>query len=108
MKYIIIKQLNGTGFRGMAIYPFIIMKNSKLKDNKIFINHESIHIRQQLELLFILFFILYFLEYIIRLIQYKSFRLAYLNISFEREAYRNQAKHSYLKRRKLWSFIKYL
>lgn len=71
-------------------------------------NHERIHLRQQLELLIVFFFIWYLTEYLIRLIQYKDSYKAYNKISFEREAYANEQKLGYLKKRKWWGFRRYL
>lgn len=92
----------------MAIFPFILLKDKKLKEDLYLINHEKIHIRQQLELLIFPFFIWYSLEYFIRLIQYKDRIVAYQNISFEKEAYANDKNLNYLNERKLYSFFNYL
>jgi len=59
-------------------------------------------------LLIIPFYVLYLLEFSLRLIQYRNFTRAYLNISFEREAYENEHNLKYLKSRKLFSFWKYV
>lgn len=85
----------------------MFLKHKTLKDNSALINHEKIHLRQQLELLIIPFFVLYVLEFFIRLVQYREWELAYRNISFEREAYKNEKNHNYLKSRTFWSFKKY-
>lgn len=96
------------GFRGLTSFPFIFLKYKNLKNDAIFINHEKIHLRQQIELLVLPFYILYFSEYLLRLWQYKNNELAYYNISFEREAYQNEENLQYLKKRKIWTFLKYL
>lgn len=93
---------------GIALFPFIIVKNKQTRENKILVHHEQIHIRQQIELLILPFFIWYGLEYLYRLIQYKNKIKAYQNISFEREAFSNELNFKYLSKRKTWSFIKYL
>jgi hypothetical protein len=85
----------------IALFPFIIVRNI----NDITIRHESIHIQQQKELLIIGFYICYLMEWFIRLFKKGN---AYYNISFEREAYKNQYKKDYLKDRKRFNFIKYL
>jgi hypothetical protein len=107
MIQIVSRRLLVSGFRGMAIYPFLIMKDESLKNNIQFINHETIHFHQQRELLLILFYIIYSLEYVFRVFQYRNFKKAYFNISFEREAYANQNNPEYLKDRKFWAFTKY-
>lgn len=91
----------------MTIFPFMFLKSKALKGNNVLINHEKIHLKQQLELLVIPFFIAYFLEFSFRLLQYKNWYLAYRNISFEREAYLNEKDLNYLKKRPFWNFIKY-
>ena len=92
----------------ITIFPFIFLIDSKLKKNKILLNHERIHIRQQLELLIIPFYIWYLIQFLIKLAKYKSRNIAYLNISFEKEAYQNEHNFSYLKSKKIYSFLKYL
>lgn len=72
------------------------------------INHERIHTEQQKELLFIPFYILYLLEWIFRLIQYRNWDKAYMNISFEREAYSNGHNLKYLQGRKRYAWLKYI
>ncbi len=67
-------------------------------------NHERIHIRQQVELLVLPFYVLYLIEYAIGLIKYRNRKNAYMNISFEREAYQHDADMDYLKKRKLWGW----
>ena len=96
------------GYRGLAVFPFVLIKNKLDKENPVFVNHEKIHLRQQLQLLVLPFFIWYVLEYFIRLGQYKNKNLAYRNISFEREAYANEENLDYLKQKSLWRFLKYI
>lgn len=78
------------------------------KQIETLIFHERIHIRQQLEMLIVLFYIWYLIEFLIKWIIYKDSKLAYRNISFEREAYVNENYFNYLKKRKFWNFIHYL
>lgn len=95
-------------FTAIALWPFILLRDSSLKSNLVFLNHERIHLRQQLEMLLVIFYIWYGVEFLIRLFQYKNSHLAYRNISFEREAYKNERDLHYLKQRSFWSFINYL
>ena len=108
MFVIVAKYLIPKGFRGLTIFPFVIIKHSFDSENKVLLNHEKIHIRQQLEMLVIPFFVWYFVEYAVRLLQYKNANLAYRNISFEREAYANEINLSYLETRRFFCFLKYL
>ncbi|SMO40404.1 hypothetical protein [Solitalea koreensis] len=102
-----LKLLTGNFAQAIALYPFIIVEYKELKDDASIINHELIHHRQQRELLVIVFYLWYVIEYIFRRIQHKTHYEAYLNISFEREAYQNDKNLNYLKNRKAWSFFKY-
>lgn len=108
MFLIVAKYLIPKGYRGMAVFPFIVMKYDFDKTNSTFVNHEKIHLRQQLELLILPFFVWYFLEYLIRFIQYKNGALAYRNISFEREAYAKETDLNYLKNRSFFQFLHYI
>lgn len=76
--------------------------------DKYVVNHERIHTQQQKELLFIPFYVLYILEWLFRLLQYRNQNKAYMNISFEREAYQHGDNLSYLYTRKPYSWMKYL
>ncbi len=96
------------GYTGITIYPFVFLKRRALAKDKTLINHERIHLMQQRELLVIPFYIWYVIEFVIRLIYYKSWHLAYINISFEREAYANQKDKGYLKSRSIWRFLRYI
>ncbi len=96
------------GFTGIALFPFIILRHKSLKENKVLINHEKIHLRQQLELLIVFFYFWYAIEFLVRLLQYKNKNRAYRNISFEREAYTNEKDLNYLKKRSLFGFLRFV
>ena len=72
------------------------------------INHERIHTAQMRELLFIPFYVIYVLEWLVRLVLYRDGHKAYLNISFEREAYRHGHDMKYLTRRRHYAFLHYM
>ena len=105
---LISKFLVPKGYTGITIFPFVFLKSKILKKDMVLVNHESIHLRQQMELLIIPFYLFYVIEFLIRLIQYKNRNLAYRNISFEREAYANEKDLNYLKSRSFGAFINYL
>ena len=102
------KYLIPKGYSGLTLFPFVLLKYNKLKTDYVLINHERIHLRQQLELLILPFYVLYLLEFLVRLCQYENWHLAYRNISFEREAYSKEKDLEYLKSRSFWNFINYL
>lgn len=93
---------------GLSLWPFIFLKHNDLKKDAVLINHEKIHLRQQLELLILPFYILYILEWLLRTILYLNTYRAYQNMSFEREAYHNEKDLNYLDHRRPFSFMNYL
>lgn len=108
MILIVSKYLIPKGFRGMTVFPFVMVRDRNAEDYLVLMNHERIHLRQQLELFVLPFFVLYGLDYLVKLIVYRDRRKAYLNIVFEREAYQNENDLDYLKSRSFWKFLKYL
>lgn len=95
-------------FNGMTVWPFVILQHAELKNEKIFINHERIHLKQQMEMLVIFFYLWYSLEFLIRLVQYRNRHQAYRNISFEREAYQNENNLEFLTSRRFFNFLKFI
>ncbi|RZL48785.1 MAG: hypothetical protein EOP00_08380 [Pedobacter sp.] len=91
----------------MAIFPFIVLKSKSQKKDAVLINHEKIHLQQQIELLIIPFYFLYLLNYVLNLLKYRNHYLAYYNISFEKEAYRHEKELDYLTKRKWYNWINF-
>lgn len=81
---------------------------AKGKLNRVERNHEYIHTLQQRELLFVGFYVLYGIEWFIRLVANHNMHKAYLNISFEREAYANQHRFDYKESRPLFAWFSYI
>lgn len=100
--------LKNTKINGITLFPFILLRNQADKSNTILINHEKIHLRQQLELMIVFFYLWYVLEYYYWLIKLKNPNKAYKTISFEREAYAMEGNLNYLNSRKFWGFWKFL
>lgn len=92
------QRILGGEIRGLAFWPFIIVPTTTIIDD-VLINHERIHLRQQLEMLVIPFYIWYLIA---------LYRKGYHNISFEKEAYANEINLIYLKKRSIFAFIKYI
>ncbi len=104
----LIKLLTFNFAGAMALFPFILVADENMKKDQTVINHEKIHLRQQREMLVIPFLMWYWGEYLILRIKYKNHRLAYRNISFEKEAYANESNLHYLSKRPFWAFLKYV
>jgi len=101
-----VRFITGGWAAGITLAPFGIYIVKRHLENKRMINHESIHWKQQMEMLIIFFYLWYFIEWLIRIpINGKS---AYRSLSFEREAYTNDDNLNYLETRKPFSWFKYL
>ncbi len=105
---LVFKHLFYSNYVGLSVWPFIILKSDALKDDTILINHEKIHLKQQLELLVVPFYLIYITEWLLRSLYHFDFYKGYQNISFEREAYYNEHNLQYPEQRTVFSFIKYL
>jgi hypothetical protein len=94
--------------RGMALFPFILVKHPQDLADARLIRHEYIHIWQQIELFIVPFYVLYLLNYLWNRIKGQQHEQAYYNICFEKEAFLNDHNENYLRERQLWSFRKYI
>ena len=92
--------------KAIALYPFVLVERD-LPANEFLLNHERIHLRQQLELLVLPFYLIYAIEFLFHWLRHRNRAIAYSNISFEREAYRNDKDLSYLKTRPFWAFLRH-
>ena len=96
--------LNWWFYSASCFGPLIIIRTS---DYSITIlNHESIHSQQQKEMWYLPAYFLYITEFLIKLLYYRNISKAYMNISFEREAYLFQGTVGYLSRRKPYQHLK--
>lgn len=100
MKYFVVGRASG-----ITLWPFVVVRNDRLMKNKRLLNHERIHLRQQIEMGIILFYVWYLFEYFIRLLYYRNHDKAYRMISFEQEAYDNDKDFEYLNTRPFWGFL---
>lgn len=91
----------------ITLAPFgIYVAEEKYLKNKKLINHESIHWKQQFEMLIIFFYIWYIIEWFIRL--FVNPGNAYKSISFEREANKFEKDDTYLTNRKAFAWLKFM
>jgi len=107
MVKIINPKLVPKGYAEITIYPFVFFR-SKERVTERLINHESIHLKQQKEMLVLFFYIAYGINYLINIFRYDTKKEAYRNIVFEREAYANEKDLNYLENRKLFSWVNYI
>lgn len=87
----------------IALLPFIIFREEPQEVNAVLLNHEKIHLKQQLELFVLFFYLVYVAEYLFLLIKFRNHHRAYRGISFEREAYQYDNDLSYLQDRKAYA-----
>ena len=90
---------------GISLFPFVIIRE-KDRGNLRTINHETIHFQQTLECGILLFYVIYVIEFLIKMFVWGKTDTAYRNISFEKEAYKNQNDLEYFKHRKRWNWIR--
>ena len=89
----------------ITLFPFIISRDEM---SDITINHEKIHIEQQRELLVVFFYILYVWYWLAGKVKGMNNDDAYMNIPFEREAYKQMYDENYLDNRKKHAWKSYL
>lgn len=85
----------------ITLAPFGIYSRDDECGDENTITHESIHWKQQIEMLVIFFYLWYVIEWTL-----KGFK--YYNISFEREAYSNDNNKRYLITRNYYAWFKYI
>ena len=97
------------GFTAITLWPFIFVRKDEEKYyTDVVDRHEHIHGEQQKEMLIVLFYVWYLVEWLVKLCYYRNRMTAYKNISFEREAYKNQNDLAYLDIRKHYAWTKYI
>ena len=102
----IVRFLTPNWVTGICLSPFGIYIHEAHMNNQRIVNHERIHWQQQLEMLVLFFYLWYLIEWVIKLFKYG--KQSYYNISFERECRDGQYDNNYLKKRKAFTWIKYL
>lgn len=103
------------GYKAINLFGIIFVRTGSYFSSRDLL-HEKIHTAQMREMLFIFFYIWYVLEFSIRFIislfRHRSdngyWYDAYVNISFEKEAYQNQIYPEFLSKRKHFNWIKFL
>ena len=93
------------GFVAINLFGILFVRRNVILTDRI-MNHEKIHTAQMKELFYVFFYLFYLIEWLIKL--FKHGLKSYYNISFEREAYKNDENIEYLKSRKRFWFFKYL
>ena len=88
----------------ITLWPFVI---SRSVFNKLVLDHEKIHIRQQQEMLVIGFYIMYVFYWLRGLWIYGDSQIAYHSIPFEIEAYAHEHDENYLEKRTFWAWRNY-
>ena len=95
------------GVAAITLFGLVFTRDKRLVTPRV-LNHELIHCAQQLEMLYVPFFLVYFIEWIWKIIKYRSWDKAYRALSMEREAYANDGDMQYLRRRRPYSWLRYL
>lgn len=93
-----------TNLRGMAIYPFVMLKDTKLEMPDVY-NHELIHIKQMEETGVIGHALIWFFDVVWKTCKYRSASKAYRNLMFEKEAYAHMDEMGYVEKRKPFAWL---
>ena len=107
------------GFAAVNVFGVLFVRRGVTVTERM-LTHEGIHTRQMWEMAFVLFYLWYGVEWLLRYLSGlvdswtglndgdELGRRAYFDVSFEREAYRNEDNSGYLKNRRLFAWIKFL
>ncbi|WP_239494907.1 hypothetical protein [Pedobacter yulinensis] len=76
--------------------------------DRTLLNHEKIHLRQQLEMLVIPFYLVYLALYLANRLRGQAHHTAYRNIAFEREAFAYDNHVNYLDNRPFFAWSRFL
>ena len=93
------------GYKCINLFGFLFVRKGCVM-SEVDLNHERIHTAQMKEMLYVLFYLWYFVEWLVELAHYKG--KAYRTNTFEREAYANESDLTYLSKRTLFAWLKYL
>lgn len=102
-KYIL-RILTGEFASAITIWPFIFLREQRYAVDPVLLNHEKIHLKQQLETLILFFYFIYAFDYLRNRLKGMKPRAAYFNIRFELEAYAYEKDLNYLSNRKAYNW----
>lgn len=105
MKIIRTKHFPFGSYKAINIFGIVFTKDEL---NKRELNHELIHTKQMVEMLYVFFYLWYAIEYIIIRIFHDTQHSAYRDVSFEEEAYTNETILDYIDTRKHYAWFKYI
>jgi len=101
----LLSKISGMYITGVTIFGFIIIRPECAGDSQL-INHESIHVAQYKETLFLGFFLIYGWDFFAGIFSGKSWSQAYESTRFEIEAYDNDGIYDYLETRKRFAWLR--
>jgi hypothetical protein len=105
MKMIYNNILPVKGFSAINLFGVLFVRKGVAVTERM-LNHERIHTVQMREMLYVFFYLWYVIEWLLKLIRHG--KQSYYNISFEREAYQNDSNLEYLKKRRLFAWVKFV
>ena len=73
-------------YSAITLFPFVFHNERHLTEREL--QHETVHMWQQMMLLIVFFYVLYLLFWLVGLARYRNHDRAYRSIPFERSAYR--------------------
>jgi hypothetical protein len=94
-------------YTGFSFFIFIWISRLEKNSTRL-IRHETIHFRQQLELLFVFHWLLYGLFYLISRLKGQRHYICYRYNPFELEAYKNDQDLDYPKNRRPYAWLTFM
>ena len=110
LKEIYTRNFPARGYTALTVWPWVfIREDCRQKYTSTAKRHELTHACQQKECLLLPFFLWYALEWAVKLLVCRlDADRAYRSISFEQEAYANQAGVEYNRERRHFAWVKYV
>lgn len=93
MKIIYNKYIPFKGFVAINLFGWIFVRRDESISTYVLgdmLKHEKVHTQQMKRDGYVYFYCKYIYEYIRNLIKYRDAKIAYLSISYEKEAYKNK------------------
>ncbi len=101
----ICSSISGMYVTAITLFCWVFVRSERMGDDTL-ITHESIHVEQYKETLFLGFFLFYGYDFLKGILKGKSWAEAYEDTRFEIEAYSNEDDAEYLSKRKRYNWFR--
>jgi len=101
---VLLSKVSPIEINAVSILCFVFCRGVLSKTSR---RHETIHYIQQVEMFFLLHWAVYLFYFLWGALKHRSMVIGYEKNPFEKEAYDNQRKPTYLHKRPLWNWRSY-